>query len=306
MAAAQDTDSPSGPAVIRTVAEMHRTADAWRREGLRIGLVPTMGYLHEGHLSLIREAADRADRLVVSIFVNPIQFGPGEDLARYPRDFDRDRERIREAGGHAVYAPTAEEMYPEGYATYVEVARLTEHLCGGARPGHFRGVATVVTKLFAAVKPHVAVFGQKDGQQAGVIRRMTRDLNLDVEVVTAPTVREPDGLAMSSRNVYLDPAQREQAPAIYRALKEAAALVTAGERRPDAVTALLRDRIEACPGAQVEYAEAVRAEDFTPMGRLSGPVMLAVAVRFGSTRLIDNVLVDAGPDDGGGSSSSSA
>jgi pantoate--beta-alanine ligase len=273
---------------------MHRTADAYRAQGLRIGLVPTMGFLHEGHLSLIREARQQSDRVVVSIFVNPIQFGAGEDLDRYPRDFDRDVALVRQAGGDAVYAPTPEEMYPEGYATYVEVERLTDHLCGASRPGHFRGVATVVTKLFAAVKPHVAVFGQKDGQQAGVIRRMTRDLNLDVEVVTAPTVRESDGLALSSRNAYLDPAQRENAAVIYQALREAADLVASGERRPEAVTRAMRERIGARPGAEVEYAEVVSKDEFAPVPEISGEVMLAVAVRFGSTRLIDNLVTSSG------------
>jgi pantoate--beta-alanine ligase len=292
LAPSQDVDPASEPALIRTVSAMHQAADAYREAGLRIGLVPTMGYLHEGHLSLIRQAGRMADRVVVSLFVNPIQFGPREDLDRYPRDFERDLALVRDAHGHAIYAPTPGEMYPEGYATYVEVERLTDHLCGPARPGHFRGVATVVAKLFCAVKPHVAVFGQKDGQQAGVIRRMTRDMNLDVEIAIAPTVREEDGLAMSSRNVNLDPDQRRQAPALYQALREAASLIAEGERRAGAVTDLLKDRIGSRPGAAVEYAEVVGTEEYAPLAVLSGTVMLAVAVRFGATRLIDNLVVD--------------
>ena len=191
--------------VIQTVADMHRTADEMRASGLRIGLVPTMGYLHGGHLSLIRQARRASDRVVVSIFVNPMQFGPQEDYATYPSDFERDVKLIQGMGGDLVYAPSAKEMYPEGYATYVAVERLTQHLCGPTRPGHFRGVTTVVTKLFAAVKPHVAVLGQKDAQQARVIRQMVRDLDLDVEIRVAPTVREADGLARSSRNVVPEP-----------------------------------------------------------------------------------------------------
>ena len=228
MGPSPDADPAPEPALIRTVADMHRAADAYRKADLRIALVPTMGYLHEGHLDLIRQAGCLADRVVVSIFVNPIQFGPREDLDRYPRDFERDRRLTGEAGGHAIYAPTPGEMYPEGYATYVAVERLTDHLCGAARPGHFRGVTTVVMKLFAAVKPHIAILGQKDGQQAGVIRRMTRDLNLDVEIVTAPTVREADGLAMSSRNRYLDDGQRVIAGQLNRIISATAGRIAAG------------------------------------------------------------------------------
>ena len=292
MAPSRDVDPAPEPALIRTVSAMHRMADTCREAGLRIGLVPTMGYLHEGHLSLIRQAGEMADRVVVSLFVNPIQFGPSEDLDRYPRDLERDLALVREARGHAIYAPTPGEMYPEGYATYVDVERLTDHLCGASRPGHFRGVATVVTKLFCAVKPHVAVFGQKDGQQAGVIRRMTRDMNLDVEIAIAPTVREEDGLAMSSRNVRLSADERRQAPVLYQALREAASLIAEGERSAGPVTDLLSDRIGSQPGAVMEYAEVVSADDFAPLEALRGTVMLAVAVRFGATRLIDNLVVD--------------
>ncbi len=275
--------------IIRTVGDMHRAADEMRGGGLRIGLVPTMGYLHEGHLSLIRQARRASDRVVVSIFVNPMQFGPKEDFSTYPRDFERDVKLIREAGGDLVYAPSAEEMYPEGYATSVAVERLTEHLCGALRPGHFQGVATVVTKLFATVKPHLAVFGQKDAQQAVVIRRMARDLNLDVEIRAAPTVREADGLARSSRNVYLSPEERREAPVLYEALQEAKALVVQGERRAPVVVEAMRRRIASRPHAQIGYVSAVDAEDLKPVEALSGAVLFAVAVRFGEARLIDNL-----------------
>ncbi len=277
--------------VIQTVADMHRTADEMRDSGLRIGLLPTMGYLHGGHLSLIRQARRASDRVVVSIFVNPMQFGPQEDYATYPFDFERDVKLIQEMGGDLVYAPSAKEMYPEGYATYVAVERLTQHLCGSTRPGHFRGVTTVVTKLFAAVKPHVAVFGQKDAQQARVIRRMVRDLNLDVEIRVAPTVREADGLARSSRNVYLSPEERREAPVLYQALQEAKSLVAQGERRAAVVVEAMRQRIAARPHARIDYVSVVNAEDLRPVEALSGAVLFALAVRFGEARLIDNFQV---------------
>lgn len=273
---------------------MHRTSDELRAAGLRVGLVPTMGALHGGHGSLIRRMRRVSDRVVVSIFVNPIQFGPGEDFAAYPRTFERDVALVREAGGDLIYAPEVAEMYPEGYATTVEVARLTEHLCGASRPGHFRGVATVVAKLFAAVKPHAAVFGQKDAQQVGVIRRMARDLNLDVEILVAPTVREADGLARSSRNSYLGPEERADATVLYQALQEARALVRQGERRAEPVLAAMREMVRARPTARVDYVAAVDPDDFQPVEALSGRVLFALAVRFGKARLIDNLNVDAG------------
>lgn len=277
--------------VIQTVSDMHRTADEMRASGLRIGLVPTMGYLHGGHLSLIRQARRASDRVVVSIFVNPMQFGPQEDYATYPSDFERDVKLIQGMGGDLVYAPSAKEMYPEGYATYVAVERLTQHLCGASRPGHFRGVTTVVTKLFAAVKPHVAVLGQKDAQQAVVVRQMVRDLDLDVEIRVAPTVREADGLARSSRNVYLSPGERREAPVLYQALQEARSLVAQGERRAAVVVEAMRQRIAARPHARIDYVCVVNAEDLRPVEALSGAVLFALAVRFGEARLIDNFQV---------------
>ncbi len=278
--------------VIRTAREMHRIADRMRGDGFRIGLVPTMGSLHPGHSSLIRMVDRVADRTVVSVFVNPAQFGPQEDFDTYPRDFERDRAVVRAQGGDLIYAPSVEEMYPQGYATYLEVERLTDHLCGASRPGHFRGVATVVTKLFAAVKPHVAVFGQKDAQQAGVVRRLTRDLNLDVEILIAPTVREADGLAKSSRNRNLSPRHRRRAAVIYMALQEGRDLVLAGEKRACAVIDAMDRRVRRKPGAEVDYIAAVDVRDFRPLDVIEGRVLLAAAVRFGQSRLIDNIVVE--------------
>ena len=284
--------------VIRTVSQMHRAADKMRAAGLKIGLVPTMGFFHEGHLGLMRLAREHSDRVVVSIFVNPIQFGPNEDLEAYPRDFERDLALVRETGGDLVYAPAAGEMYPADHATYVEVERLGDHLCGASRPGHFRGVTTVVAKLLSAVKPHVAVFGQKDAQQVAVIRRMVRDLNLDVEVLVGPTAREDDGLAMSSRNLYLSVEERREAGVLYRALREAEALVDKGERRAAAVMDVVRRLVAAAVHAELDYATAVDPVDLHPLETLSGKVLLTVAARFGKARLIDNLVVDVGEEDG--------
>lgn len=270
---------------------MQRTADALRAAGRRIGFVPTMGYLHEGHVSLIRQARKRADEVVVSIFVNPRQFGPGEDYQGYPRDLDRDLRLIRETGGDIVFIPAPEEMYAGDFTTSVHVEGLTEGLCGTSRPDHFRGVTTVVTKLFAAVKPHLAVFGQKDAQQALVIRRMVRDLNLDVEVLIAPTVREPDGLAMSSRNIYLTPEERLQATALYQALCLARGMAGAGERDAQKIIRKMRDLISERPGARIDYVSIVDTGALRPVDRLAGEALVAVAVRFGRARLIDNVIL---------------
>jgi pantoate--beta-alanine ligase len=278
--------------VIKTVSHMHTVADQLRQRGNRIGLVPTMGYLHEGHLSLVTQALQHADQVVVSIFVNPIQFGPKEDLAAYPRDLDRDLKQISEAGAHFAYVPDVNEMYPDGFATYVNVEGLTDNLCGRSRPGHFRGVATVVAKLFTATKPHVAVFGQKDAQQVLVIQRMVRDLNLDVDVVVAPTIRESDGLAKSSRNVYLTPEARQEAPVLYRALQLGKSLIEDGVRDAGQVLGAMRNLIAEAPHAQIDYVEAVDMDRLAPLSVLSGRVLLAVAVYFGKARLIDNIWVE--------------
>ena len=277
--------------IIKTVREMHRAADRIRQAGLRIGLVPTMGYLHDGHLSLVRQALKVTDRVVVSIFVNPLQFGPTEDLAAYPRDIDRDLELIDQHGVHLAYLPDEKEIYPGDFATSVHVTKLTERLCGASRPGHFEGVTTIVTKLFAAVKPHVAVFGQKDAQQTIVIQRMVRDLNLDVEIQMAPTVREADGLAMSSRNAYLSAEERREAPALYRALMVGQKMIDRGERRTQRVIEAMRDVIEPQRCAKIDYIEAVDAKTLTSVAELKDSILLAVAVRFGNARLIDNALV---------------
>ncbi|MBT4139503.1 MAG: pantoate--beta-alanine ligase [Candidatus Latescibacteria bacterium] len=278
--------------VIQTISHMHQVADQLRNAGDRVGLVPTMGYLHEGHLSLITRALEDANQVVVSIFVNPTQFGPKEDLAAYPRDLDRDLDLIEKAGAKFAYVPEVEEVYPEGFATYVNVEGLTDNLCGISRPEHFKGVTTIVSKLFAAVKPHLAVFGQKDAQQVLVIQRMVRDLNFDVEVVVAPTVREADGVAKSSRNVYLTPEERQDAPALYRALQKGKALIEAGVRDPEEVVRTMRAMINATPYGQIDYVEAVDMDQLAPMSALSGQVLLAVAVYFGKARLIDNVWVE--------------
>jgi pantoate--beta-alanine ligase len=251
-----------------------------------------MGYLHEGHLSLVRAARERADRVMVTLFVNPTQFGPKEDLAKYPRDFERDRALCEAAGVDALFAPEASDMYPPGHATRVEVSGpLTEGLCGASRPGHFSGVATVVTKLFNLCEPDVAVFGQKDAQQAAVIRRFTSDLDLPVEIVVAPTVREADGLAMSSRNVYLSPEERAQAPVLKRSLDLAAEAFASGERHAEALIQRVRDTLATAPLCRIDYVECVDADSFAPVTALERPSLLAIAAFFGRTRLIDNATL---------------
>jgi pantoate--beta-alanine ligase len=281
-----------GSPLVTTVAAMQRQADLWRGQGLRVGLVPTMGYLHEGHLSLVERCRQESDRTVVSIFVNPLQFGPTEDLAIYPRDLDRDLELLSRYRVEAVFHPAPEEFYPRGFSTYVEVQGLTDGLCGTFRPGHFRGVTTVVAKLFAAVQPHLAVFGQKDYQQSAVIRRLVRDLNLGIRIVVAPTVREADGLAMSSRNIHLDPRERQRAPVLYQSLCQAREAILAGERDADALIARMRARIAAALTDRIDYIAAVDPDTLEPVARIQGPVVLALAVRLPKVRLIDNLLVD--------------
>ena len=277
--------------IIRSVREMQKAANEMRESGQRIGLVPTMGSFHEGHVSLIRRARRISDRVVVSIFVNPKQFGPGEDFGSYPRDLEHDLSLVESAGADVVYVPSVEEMYPKGYASYVAVEKVADHLCGASRPGHFQGVATVVTKLFAAAKPHLAVFGQKDGQQAVVVRRIVEDLNLDVDILVSPTVREADGLAKSSRNAYLTVEEREAASVLFHALQEAKAMVERGERCAGVVIGAIRRLIAARRCAKLDYAEAVSWADMQPVEALSGSVMIALAVRFREARLIDNLVL---------------
>jgi len=278
--------------IIKTVKEMQAEADKLRQQGIKIGFVPTMGYLHQGHLSLIKIAKENSDVVIVSIFVNPTQFGPNEDFEKYPRDFERDEKLAEEAGADIVFYPEVQEMYPENYSTYVTVEHLTEGLCGRSRPGHFRGVATVVAKLFLSVKPHTAIFGQKDAQQAAVIRRMVRDLNFDIEIITAPIVREKDGLAMSSRNKYLSPEERKEALALYDSLKLAENMVSKGERSAETIREMIKQRISQEPHARIDYVELVDTESLEPVDRVEGRVLAAVAVFIGKTRLIDNVVLE--------------
>jgi pantoate--beta-alanine ligase len=252
-----------------------------------------MGYLHDGHLSLIRRARAENDLVVMSLFVNPTQFAAGEDLDRYPRDLERDLNLATGAGVDAVLHPEPGEMYDPGHCTWVDVEGLTDHLCGASRPGHFRGVTTVVAKLFSLCRPERAYFGQKDVQQALLIRRMAADLDLGVEVVVCPIVREPDGLAMSSRNVYLAPAERAQAPSMYRALCEAEAAIAAGERDAGVVRATVLGVLAEAPLGRVDYVEIVGADDLRPVDVIVGEVVVAVAVRFGAARLVDNVVATA-------------
>ncbi len=280
--------------VVETKAELREALAGPRREGRTIGLVPTMGYLHAGHVSLLEAARADCDVVVMSLFVNPTQFGPGEDLDRYPRDRERDERLAAEAGVDLIYAPAVSEMYPEGFATRVEVEGLTEVLCGdpvSRGPGHFRGVTTVVAKLLNVVGPDVAYFGQKDAQQAIVIRRMVRDLDFPVRIEVRPTVREADGLAMSSRNAYLEPGDRSRAPAIHEALAAAAAASRPGARVADAIDAA-RERL-AADAIEPEYLEARDAERLERVETFNGrPVLLAVAARVGGARLIDNVIIE--------------
>jgi pantoate--beta-alanine ligase len=282
---------PPGPRVVHEVGELREAIRQARARRKSIGLVPTMGALHEGHMSLIHQARQESGFVVVSIFVNPTQFGPTEDFERYPRPMESDLAKCAAAGVDLVFAPSAAIMYPTGYRTYVEVTGLQEVLCGASRPGHFRGVATVVLKLFNLVQPDRAWFGQKDGQQVRIIQQMVRDLDVPVEIRVGPTVREADGLALSSRNQYLDANQRRHATVLYRALEEARARMAAGQRDAEVVRRLLAERIAATPGAVLDYAAVVDAETLTPLARLDRPALLAVAVKFGSTRLIDNCLI---------------
>ncbi|MCL6466148.1 MAG: pantoate--beta-alanine ligase [candidate division WOR-3 bacterium] len=276
--------------VVRTIREMQRLATQMRARG-KLGFVPTMGALHQGHLELVRVAQQRCDGVVVSIFVNPMQFGPKEDYQRYPRDFARDRKLLREIGVDVIFYPDVHEMYPENYSTYVEVEGLTQHLCGKSRPGHFRGVATVVAKLFNIVKPHIAVFGQKDAQQAFVIKRMVRDLNFDIEIVVVPTVREPDGLAMSSRNSYLTPDERQQAVVLYKALRHAEQLIKDGERDARKVKRAMRRIIQNSSSGRIDYIEIVDTDYLKPIQLIKNEILIALAVYFGKARLIDNLIV---------------
>jgi pantoate--beta-alanine ligase len=257
-----------------------------------LGFVPTMGYLHEGHLSLARQAREECRSVAASIFVNPTQFGPNEDLAKYPRDLERDLRLLEGAEVDLVWTPTEEIMYPPGFQTWVDVAEVSLPLEGAQRPGHFRGVTTVVAKLFNAVRPAKAYFGQKDAQQAAVVRRMTRDMNFPIEIIVCPIVREPDGLAMSSRNVYLDSSQRKGATVLYRALQAAQALYQHGERKAGALRQQMTDVLRTEPLAQVQYVSCADYETLQELEQVTGKALLSLAVFFGKTRLIDNVVLE--------------
>ncbi|MCK9418082.1 MAG: pantoate--beta-alanine ligase [Nitrospirae bacterium] len=277
--------------IITTISDMQSRADSFRSEGRTIGFVPTMGFLHEGHLSLMRRARQECDVVVVSIFVNPTQFGPNEDLDRYPRDEAGDRAKCEAAGVDVLFMPTTAGMYPEKPSVFIAVEGISDILEGALRPGHFRGVATVVAKLFNIVKPHKAFFGQKDYQQCAVIKRMVKGLDLDVDVVVLPTLREPDGLAMSSRNSYLNADERRKAVVIHRALSAAEQLVRTGTRESE----MLKSRIQAVlreeKGIEIDYIEIADHETLAPLSSAKDSMVLLVAVRLGRTRLIDNLVI---------------
>ena len=271
---------------------MQATADRLRRDKKTIGLVPTMGFLHAGHIRLIEEARQTCDTLVVSIFVNPVQFGPHEDFDKYPRDLEHDKSLLINSGTDILFCPAVEEMYPGEQKTYVFTEDLAQKLCGVSRPTHFRGVTTVVAKLFNIIKPHVAVFGQKDAQQALILKKMVTDLNFDLNMIVVPTVREPDGLALSSRNQYLSPEERKAAPEIYRALMQARNMIANGMRARKNIEAYIRDILNTVPHLRIEYIAVVDTGSLEPVEQISGGAMIATAVYCGTTRLIDNIIID--------------
>jgi pantoate--beta-alanine ligase len=274
--------------IIRTIEEMQRIAESQRCQGRRVALVPTMGYFHEGHLNLMRIGRQRGDCLAVSIYVNPTQFAPTEDFEAYPRDFERDQRLAEEVGVDLLFCPDNHEMYPQGYQTYVEVEGVTRNLCGISRPRFFRGVTTVCSKLFHIVKPHLTVFGQKDFQQYITIKRMIRDLNMDIEVIGMPTTREPDGLAMSSRNVYLKPSERESALSLSRSLRLAKELYGRGERDTACILSGVRELISRQPHTKIDYAQICDTATMADVPIIETESVLALAVWVGKTRLIDN------------------
>lgn len=276
--------------IITEAKEMQRRVADLRREGKSIGFVPTMGALHEGHLSLMRKARGDNDIVVVSIFVNPTQFGPGEDFERYPRDLDRDKELTERVGVDIIFTPTLDEIYSQHHSTFVEVEGLSEGLCGRNRPGHFRGVATIVAKFFNITRPHRAYFGQKDYQQALIIKRMIENLNFDIELVLLPIIREEDGLALSSRNTYLSPEEREQALVLNRSLKKAQELLGGGERESRAILSQMREMISKEDLARIDYLGIYHPDTLEEMETIDKEALVALAVRIGETRLIDNIL----------------
>lgn len=279
--------------IVKTISEVRNEVKSWRKQGLSVGLVPTMGYLHEGHKSLIDRACKENDKVVVSVFVNPTQFGPGEDLATYPRDIQRDAALCEDAGAALIFNPESEEMYFDDFHTYVTMESLPDELCGKTRPIHFRGVCTVVSKLFHIVAPDRAYFGQKDAQQLAIIKRMVRDLNFDIEIVGCPIVREADGLAKSSRNTYLNPEERKAALVLSRAVGLGQELIQNGERKADVIVEKMKKLIEEEPLAKIDYVQAVDAISIQPVAEIKGTVLVAMAVYIGKTRLIDNFIYEA-------------
>jgi pantoate--beta-alanine ligase len=277
---------------ITDIIEMQSLAEAGRMAGMRIALVPTMGYLHKGHLMLMEYGREKADLLVISLFVNPLQFGPQEDFEKYPRDPEQDARLAEGAGVDLIFSPEARDLYPDHFQTYVEVKKVTQNLCGASRPGHFQGVTTVVCKLFQIVKPHLAIFGQKDFQQLVAIRQMVRDLNMDLEVVGRPTVRESDGLALSSRNVYLSPEERVSARSLSRALQEALALYRKGEQHSEVILNRVREIILGEDRTRIDYVKICHPETLEDIPLITDRGVLALAVRVGKTRLIDNCLLE--------------
>lgn len=276
---------------VSTISEMQAISEAYRMEGKRIAFVPTMGFLHEGHLSLMEQGREKADILVASIFVNPAQFGPNEDLDTYPRAMESDLQKCEDVGVDIVFTPTKDQIYPDGYETYVQLEKLPDHLCGLSRPVFFKGITTVVTKLFNIVKPHVAVFGEKDFQQLAIIRRMVKDLNMEIEVLGGALVREKDGLAMSSRNAYLTEAQREEGLRLYQSLCKAKEMVKKGETDPKAIEKMTQEHINKAPEAKIDYISICDPDTLDEVDTISGPTLMALAVMMGKTRLIDNMML---------------
>jgi pantoate--beta-alanine ligase len=276
---------------IENISRMSTFVKMMKKEGKSIGFVPTMGYLHEGHMSLVKAAKKHTDVVVMSIFVNPIQFGPKEDFEKYPRDLRHDEGLARDAGVDVIFYPSLKEMYQQGYATYVTVEKLSDTLCGESRPGHFKGVATVVTKLFNIVRPDVAYFGQKDMQQALMIKKMASDLNMGIDVKIMPIVREEDGLAMSSRNMYLSEAEKKDATIMYQSLKQAETIIKQGERDAKRIVRTIEEMIKQKPTARIDYVKVVDAKELKDIKTVSGETIIALALFFGQTRLIDNTIV---------------
>ena len=278
--------------VVKTVKEVRDIVSAWKKEGLTVGFVPTMGFLHEGHKSLIRKSASQNDRTVVSVFVNPIQFGPNEDLEAYPRDLNRDMKAVEESGGDLIFNPEPEEMYPGHFTSFIDTTETTELLCGAVRPVHFRGVCTVVGKLFNIVTPDRAYFGQKDAQQLATVKRFVRDLNFPVEIVACPIVREADGLAKSSRNTYLNPEERKAALILSQSLKKGQEAIEQGERDSQKVIDIICENLQTEPLARIDYVEVVDFENIQRTPVIEGETLVAIAVYIGKTRLIDNFIVN--------------